>query len=352
MIRRMTFGVFCLALSAAALAQPVWALDVRSPSVLVTLTPLRSGSLPHVVVAYGTVEPSNTGGRAMMAGESGVIGTVYVRIGQRVAAGAPLVQILPSPQSAAAYHQARSSLKVARALVRSTRKLYSLHLATNEQLAAAERSQLDAQANLAALRAAGAGGPQVLRAPFASVITTLTALTGTIVSMGSPVLTLASPDHLVLAAGVVPSQALSMAVGDSAVVQATGSDEWVHAHVAMSGAASTPNTGLVPVQIALPAGEFIPGQVARARITTAEVKGFLVPHAALLVNERGAPYVVQAVEGIAHKVPVRVLDEYDDQDIISGALDPRAAVVLAGDYQLDNGMHIRIAKPGEPGTTP
>jgi hypothetical protein len=120
----------------------------------------------------------------------------------------------------------------------------------------------------------------------------------------------------------------------------------------MSGAASIPNTGLVPVQIALPAGKFIPGQVARARITTAEVKGFLVPHAALLVNERGAPYVVQAVEGIAHKVPVRVLDEYDDQDIISGALDPSAAVVLAGDYQLENGMHIRIAKSGEPGTSP
>ena len=352
MIRRTIFGVFCLALTAAALPPPVCAAAASSPSVLVTLTPLRRGSLPHVVVAYGTVEASNTGGRAMMAAESGVIGTVYVRVGQPVAAGAKLVEILPSPQSAAAYHQGVYSLRVARALVRSTRKLYSLHLATNEQLAAAEKSELDAEANLAALRATGAGGPQVLRAPFASVVTGLTALTGSIVSMGSPVLTLASPDHLVLAAGVVPSQAFSMAVGDRAVVQATGSDDWVHARVAMSGAASTPNTGLVPVQIALPAGKFIPGQVARARITTAEVKGFLVPHAALLVDERGAPYVVQAVEGIARKVPVRVLDEYDDQDIISGALDPHAPVVLAGDYQLDNGMHIRIAKPGEPGTAP
>ena len=351
MIRRMIFGVFCFALTAALLPPRACAAAASSPSVLVTLTPLRRGSLPHVVVAYGTVEPSNIGGRAMMASESGVIGTVYVRVGQPVAAGAKLVEILPSPQSAAAYHQGLSSLRVARALVRSTRKLYSLHLATNEQLAAAEKSELDAEANLAALRATGASGPQVLRAPFASVVTGLTALTGSIVSMGSPVLTLASPDHLVLAAGVVPSQAFSMAVGDGAVVQATGSDDWVHARVAMSGAASAPNTGLVPVQIALPAGKFIPGQVARARITTARVKGFLVPHAALLVNGRGAPYVVQAVKGIAHKVPVSVLDEYDDQDIISGALDPRAPVVLAGDYQLDNGMHIRIAKPGEPGTT-
>ena len=352
MTRRMMFAVICLVLTVVVLPRPARAADAPTTSVLVTLTPLRRGSLPHVVVAYGTVQPSNTGARAMMAAESGVIGRVYVRIGERVAAGAKLVQILPSPQSAAAYHQALSALKVARALVRSTRKLYSLHLATNEQLAAAEKSELDAKANLAALRTSGAGGPLVLRAPFASVVTALSAVTGTIVSTGAPVLTLAAPDRLVLSAGVVPSQALSMNTGDLAVVQAAGSNQWVHGSVAMSGAASTPNTGLVPVQIALPAGKFIPGQVARARITTARVKGFLVPHAALLVNDRGAPYVVQAVNGLAHRVPVNVLDEYDDQDIISGALDPSAPVVLAGDYQLQDGMHIRLAKPGEPGTNP
>lgn len=350
MSRRMIAWVVCVALALAALPQLVCAAADPTPSVLVTLTPLRTGSLPHVVVAYGTVQPSNTGGRVLMAAESGVIGTVYVRVGQQVAAGAPLVQVLPSPQSAAAYHQTLSALKVARSLVRSTRKLYGLHLATNQQLAAAEKTELDAQASLAALRAAGAGGPDVLCAPFAAVITALSAETGSIVSEGSPLATLAAPDRLVLAAGVVPPQALSMAVGDATVVEATGSDQWVAARVAMRGAASMPNSGLVPVQIALPPGKFMPGEVAKARITTAEVHGFLVPHAALLVNDRGAPYVVQAVDGIAHKVPVSVRDEYDDQDIIAGALDPHAPVVLAGDYQLTDGMHIRVAKPGAAGT--
>lgn len=350
MSRRMIAWIASLALAAAALAQPALAAGAPAPTVLATLTPLRQGSLPHVVIAYGTVQPSNTGGRALMAAESGVIGTVYVRVGERVRAGAPLVQVLPSPQSGAAYHQALSALKVARALLSSTRKLYGLHLATNQQLAAAQKSELDAEENLAALRAAGAGGPDVLRAPFPAVVTALTAETGSIVSQGSPLAMLASPDRLVLAAGVVPGQALSISVGNAAVVEATGSDEWVSGRVAMRGAASAPNSGLVPVQIALPPGKFMPGEVAKARITTAEVHGFLVPHAALLVDDRGAPYVVQAVNGIARKVPVRVLDEYADQDIIAGALDPHAPVVLAGDYQLENGMHIRVAEPGEAGT--
>ena len=350
MSRRMSAWIVSLALAVAVLPRPALAAGASAPTVLATLTPLRQGSLPHVVIVYGTVQPSNTGGRALMAAESGVVGTVYVRVGERVRAGAPLIEVLPSPQSGAAYHQALSALKVARALLSSTRKLYGLHLATNQQLVAAEKSERDAEESLAALRAAGAGGPDVLRAPFAAVVTALTAETGSIVRQGSPLATLASPDRLVLAAGVVPGQALSIAVGNPAVIEATGSDQWVSGSVAMRGAASAPNSGLVPVQIALPAGKFMPGEVAKARITTAEVHGFLVPHAALLVNDRGAPYVVQAVNGIAQKVPVRVLDEYADQDIIAGALDPNAPVVLAGDYQLENGMHIRVANPGAVGT--
>jgi RND family efflux transporter MFP subunit len=351
MRRRLIAWVFCLALSATTLPWPAVAAGDAGPSVLVTLTPLRTGSLPHVVLAYGTVQPSNTGSRVMMAAESGLIGTVSVRIGQRVAAGEALLELLPSPQSAAAYHQALSSLRVANALERSTRKLFTLHLATAAQLAAAEKSVLDAQTNLAALRASGAAGPHELRAPFAGVVTALSAETGTVVNTGSPLLTLASPQHLVLAAGVVPAQALTMAAGNAAEVQATGADQWIPGRVEMSGAASIANSGLVPVQIRLPAGRFMPGEVARARITTAQVKGFLVPHAAILVNERGEPYVVQAVKGIAHKVPVSILDEYHAQDIISGALEPGAPVVLAGDYQLDDGMRIRVAQQGAAGTT-
>lgn len=351
MSRQTIVCLLCLALTAAALPWPAGAADVHPPSVLVTMTRLRKGTLPHVVIAYGTVRPSNKGARALMAAESGIVGTVYVRIGQQVRAGAPLVELLPSPQSTAAYHQARSALKVANALLHSTHKLYGLHLATTQQLAAARKSELDARANLAALKAAGAAGPTVQRAPFAAVVTGLTAVTGNIVTQGSPLLTLASPDRLVLAAGVVPAQALGMAVGNPAVVRANGAHRWVHARVVMRGAASIANTGLVPVQIALPAGKFMPGEVAKAHITTKQVHGFLVPHAALLVNDRGAPYVVQAVKGIARKVPVTVLDEYDGRDIISGALDARAPVVLAGDYQLENGMHIRLAKPGAAGAS-
>jgi len=73
------------------------------------------------------------------------------------------------------------------------------------------------------------------------------------------------------------------------------------------------------------------------------MRGYVVPHEAVLVNDSGRPYVVQAVNGVAHKVSVRVLDAHGDQDVIAGALNARAPLVLTGNHQLDDGMKVRLA---------
>ncbi len=347
---RLTARVVCF-VAAAILALPSALADDAGagPSALVTLTQLKKGLLPSVLDAYGTVRASNAGGKSLMAPGSAVVGAVQAHLGEAVLARAPLLTLMPSSQSGAAYQQAKSSLAVADDLVRNTRQLLKLHLATSQQLAQAQKSQVDARATLAALRDSGAGGGHVVRAPFAAVVTGLSVHPGDIVSAGSPMLTLAAPDRLVLASGVVPALALRIHVGDSAVVRATGSDQWVRGRVVLCGAATDPSNGLVPVQVALPPGKFLPGEFAVARITIAQVRGYVVPHQAILISDGGATYVVQALNGIAHKVPVRVLDEVNAMNVISGPLDPRAALVLTGNYQLDNGMRVRTAGPVKSG---
>ena len=351
MSRGMIASVVCLAV--LGLAAAAWrALPARADgtqaaasSVLVTLTRLKRGTLPHVVAAYGTVRASNSGGKVLMAPESAVVGVVDAHLGQQVRAGAPLVTLLPSPQTSVAYQQAKSALMVAKDLVKSTRRLFTLHLATTQQLAQARKAESDARVTLHALHASGAGGAYMLRAPFESIVTALSVHSGDIVVVGSPMLTLAAPSRLVLSAGVVPAQAREVHAGDRATVKAAGSDHWVSARVAVGGAAANLASVLVPVQIALPPGKFLPGEVAEARIVTAEVLGYVVPHRAILVNDSGTPYVVQALNGIAHKVPVRILDSDTDENVIAGALDPHAALVLTGNYQLEDGMRIRLADP-------
>jgi len=334
-----------LALSAALALPPAHADDApdSNSSVLVTLTRLKEGSLPHVVVGYGTVEPSAAGHKTIMAPVAAIVAGIDVRLGEEVPAGAPLIRLAPSPATAASYTQAKSALSVAEHLVASTRKLVAGHLATVQQLADAEKSESDARATLQALDAVGAGGEHVIRAPFGAIVTTLSATPGAIVTEGAALLELAAPRNLVLNIGVVPAQAAAIHANDEAVVQLIGASQPVPAKVLVCGAVAEADTGLVPVAIALPPGGFIPGEMAQATITTGEMHGYVVPHEAILVNDSGAPYVVQAVDGVAHKVPVHVLVADGNQDVISGSLDARVPLVLSGNYQLDDGMKVRLA---------
>lgn len=330
----------------AALALPLAHADDApdsNSSVLVTLARLKEGSLPHVVVGYGTVEPSAAGHKTIMAPVAAIVAGIDVRLGEEVPAGAPLIRLAPSPTTAASYTQAKSALSVAEHLVASTRKLVAGHLATVQQLADAEKSESDARSTLQALDAVGAGGEHVIRAPFAAIVTTLSATPGAIVTEGAALLELAAPRNLVLNIGVVPAQAAAIHANDKAVVQLIGVSQPVPAKVLVCGAVAEADTGLVPVAIALPPGGFIPGEMAQATITTGEMHGYVVPHEAILVNDSGAPYVVQAVDGVAHKVPVHVLVADGNQDVISGSLDARAPLVVTGNYQLDDGMKVRLA---------
>ncbi|MGH8297670.1 MAG: efflux RND transporter periplasmic adaptor subunit [Steroidobacteraceae bacterium] len=349
MSRRSIAGVACLALSVVVtltLARADDGDDSNSKqSVLVTLSQLKEGSLPQVIIGYGTVGAANSGRKTIMAPESAVVGQTFVRLGEQVPAGAPLLELAPSPASAASYMQAKSALTVAQQLVASTERLASLHLATAQQVADAKKAESDARSQLNALDTVGAGGPKVVRAPFPAIVTALTATSGAIVAEGAPLADLAAPGRLVLTVGVVPAQAGGIHPGDKAEVTLVGAEQPVAASVLLRGAVAESDTGLVPVEVALPPGKFLPGEMAAAAITTGVRRGYVVPHGAILVNDSGHPYVVQAVNGVAHKVSVQVLDAHGDQDLIAGALNARAPLVLTGNYQLEEGMRIRLADP-------
>ncbi len=335
-------GCLCLALSVAPLAA---AAGDSAPSVLVQLIKLRRSSLPRIVTAFGQVRADSSARLMVMAPLAAVVDRIYVRLGEEVAKGAPLVGLGPSPQTAAAFDQARSAVKVADDLVQRTRTMLGQHLATGQELATAEKSAADARAALAALVAQGAGGEQILRAPFHAIVTALSTSPGTIVAQGAALLELAQPNALVLDVGVVPAQAAAIRPGDTVNVTPLGARDPSAGKVVLRGAAVDPQTGLLPIEIALPAGSLLPGERASADIVTAQLPGYVVPHAAILVNRQGSTYVVQAVSGAAKKVAVRVLAADGDQDVVAGLLDPAAPVVLAGNYQLENGMKIRVSDP-------
>jgi membrane fusion protein, multidrug efflux system len=326
------------------LAGPAHAASLR-PSVLVVETRLEKGALPRIVTAYGSVTGSPAARRTVVAPLAAIVASVFVRAGEEVGKDAPLVRLRPSPAASAAYVEARSALAVARQLVARTKTMLAQHLATGQQLADAEKSEADAQAAFAALDAEGAAGPQTLRAPFRAIVTAVPANTGALVAQGTGLVDLDRPEGLVLRVGVVPAEAAAIRAGDKAAIIPLGRRDALAGTVLLRGSVVDPATGLVPVEIAVPQGRILRGEMAQARIVTGEAEGYVVPHSAILVDDRGAPYVVQAPKKIARLVPVHILGSDGAQDVVAGPLDPKAPLVLAGNHQLQNGMAVRLARP-------
>jgi membrane fusion protein, multidrug efflux system len=325
------------------------ASESHGPSVLATLAPLHKGDLPKVVTAYGTIGTSAKAKRTVTAPSSAIVMDINVKSGAEVSKGAPLIKLGPSPGTVAAFARAKSALQAAQALVQRTQDLLNQHLATRQQLVDAQKSASDAKATIAALKAEGAASPQTLRAPFKAIVTNVPAELGAVVNQGTPLVTLARPSGLVLNAGVVPAEAAEIRNGQTVKVTPLGATHVVSGKVTLRGSIVDPHTGLVPIEISLPTGSSLPGQTAQAKIQVGQVAGYIVPHEAILVNDHGEPFVVQSHNMIAHKVLVRVLLSAGDRDVIAGPLDPKALLVLAGNYQLQNGGRIRVADPKSKG---
>jgi membrane fusion protein, multidrug efflux system len=337
--RRRTTPAASLALLAGLLvaAGP----PANQPSAAVQLARLQAGSLPRIVTAYGSVQPSIETQQIVMAPLSAVVRQVFVRQGAQVPAQAPLLRLAPSPAAAESYARAESALRVATELVDRTRGMVGQHLATAQQLAKAENARANARAALTALQQEGADRPRTLRAAFAAIVIKVSVSPGTIVTDGSPLVTLAQPQGLILKTGVVPADAAAIAEGNQVTIQPLGASLPIRGTVLLRGSLVDQQSGLVPIEIALPTGAMLPGEMAAAHIATGRVSGYVVPHVAILVDQRGAAYVVQSVDMVAKRVAVTILCADGDRDVIAGPLDPKAPLVLAGNYQLTDGMRLR-----------
>ncbi|CAM5209582.1 hypothetical protein CDEF62S_02412 [Castellaniella defragrans] len=318
------------------------------PSVLVTTVPLRAGSLAQTVTAYGAIQSSPAAVEAFTAHANDTVKGLFVHEGDRVPAGTPLLSLSPDAQTIASYKQAQSAAHDARVQAARTRKLLAQHLATVQDLANAQKADTDAQAALEALKAQGGDSEITLRAPFPAIVTRLTVSSGSVVTAGTPMLELAKVSGLVLRVGVIPGEARRLRLGDSVQISSLKDEPAQPGSVSRIAGAIEPASGLIPIDIALATDHLFPGETARAVITVGQAQGYVVPHAAILADDQGDPYVVQADGAKARKVKVHIEATQGDKAAVRGdGLDAGQALVLSGNHQLDDGMALRFASAGK-----
>lgn len=330
--------IICAALgSTAALAD-----DASNASVLVSLVPLKKGSLPNTITTYGRVMPADKGRESISALIAARVGNVRVHVGQEIDKGAQMITLIPSPESKSAYKQARQAVVTADRLLERSRSLANAHMETAAQLALDEKTAADANSALEALQEEGANAATTLKAPFKAIVMNVNVSAGAVVTPGTSLIELADSKELMFKTGVVPAQAAQIEKGDSVTMSPLSGGSAFHGKVAQRGSVVNLQNGLISVDVAITDGNPLAGEMAMAAINTGDQHGYVVPHAAILLNNNGQTYVVQSVKTVAKKVAVTVIGSEGDMDVVSGQLVAGAPVVGAGNYQLDDGDKMRL----------
>lgn len=228
----------------------------------------------------------------------GAVARVHVGLGDRVAAGTPLVT-LRSPDGAASRADADASAataEAARAAERRDRTLFEQGWISQARLDVTAAETRRAEAELRAARARvgafgtpGADGLTVVRSPIAGVVTRISAAPGQVLHEEAlQVAAVADPRRIELMFEAPPSAAALLNIGDR--LDSTVAGSRVVSGVVVAIAPANEN-GVVIVR-ARPTGEVAPaGSVVSARISAGGGGGVLVVPLDAVQTVEGSPSV-------------------------------------------------------------
>lgn len=335
----------CFLLPIASARADEDAAGAPAASAFVKTATVEQKSIAVTVTVYGTVQPDPAEVHNISMPREGIISKVFVRPGQTVTAGEPVIGIESSPGAAAQYDQARVALDYAQKDLDRNKKLLQEQLATRDQVAAAEKTLSTAQSELDRMVKTGADkASEVIRATFDGVVTDVTAKPGDRLAADALTMTVASKDALIVALGIEPGD-VSRITPDTTVQLSSPVNAGLHIDgkiAAMHGIVN-PSTHLVDGLVRLNTADtpgLMPGMTLKGAVSIPVAQSAVVPRAAVMQDEEGA-FVYTVVENTAHKMPVTIRAENDAQSALVEALAAGTRVVVGGNAALEDGIKVR-----------
>jgi RND family efflux transporter MFP subunit len=319
-----------------------------APSVLIETAAPREQVLKRTVQGYGIVATSEDAVIGVSFLHPGQISRLRVRPGEVVKASEVLLELSTDPSATLGYQTAVAALDFAKRDLARTKTLLAQHLATNAQLAAAQKAVEDAIAAVEVHRKLGNDrNTEVITAPFNGYVTALTVALGDRVQPNTTVLKLAPTDRVQVTVGLQPEDAARVQAGMAAeVVPVFTPDSRLSGVVRGATGTINPATKRVDVWVELAAAEqeLVPGTAVSVEIVLEQHIGWVVPRDAVLRDGKG-DYIFQVTGSKAERVPVKTGIETDKYTEIIGRIDTRRPIVTVGNYELQDGMAVREGGP-------
>jgi RND family efflux transporter MFP subunit len=312
----------------------------------VRVAPVRRGTIPRTIIAYGPVVARAGESRAVSVAYEARVQKVFVVAGQRVDAGTPLLRVEPSPESRLALAEARRAQAAAEADLKRVQSNFDAKLATNAERATVEQAADAARLKLESLTQRGGGGEdaaQEFKADVAGIVSVVAAQTGQIVAPGATLVEVVPADRIEVRLGVPPADIRAVTPGLAVKLMPVGANdtEPVAGKVRIVAQKVSPDTRFVDV-FASPAADnhLVLDEYTRGELSLPGREGLVVPRSALLPTEEGQVlFTVVGGKAVRHIVTLIAEDRQNAEVESADVHDGDEAVVL-GNFELEDGMAV------------
>lgn len=346
--------VGCGSLLVLAQESPPAAGEQEMPSVLITTATLHQAPISTTVSGYGAVTAMPGKVRNLTFPQAGLVTEVRVMAGDAVKRGDTLLTLSNDPAGRMAFQQAQTGLDFARSERERIQQLRAQNLATESQLAAADKAFRDASAALETQRALGVStASSELKAPFDGIVLELPVAPGDRTAAGAVLARTMANGAVQVVAGFSPQDARGLKPGMAAVIEPVAANNApIEARVTHVQAMVNPTSRLIDVVLEPVDHDpalLLPAEGVRTVITVATNTFWRAPRAAVLRDAISA-YLFQVVDGHAQRVDVTTPGAENEQEIaVEGSFSPGDKVAVLGAYELEDGMAVHESAPQTPG---
>lgn len=296
---------------------------------------------------YGTVNISPDNIQQITIQNEAMVQQIFVSQGQHVNKGDPLVLLATTASASLNLKNAKIAVDFTRNEQERARKLRDQFLATNADVQIAEQSFDKAEATFNNLtQQQQKETSNILRSPCSCNIVLINIQPGQIIPPATTVLTYANTNKVQIRLGI-EYEDLSLIHEQQKVIVRPVYNNAISYTGYVSNITDQINTqtGLIDVIIHLEnATRLIPGSMVNAKIyLQKESENLAVPRSAVLF-ENNKPYVFIDNKGIALKRWVTVGEDDGSNIAIMNGLDIHDRVVVVGNYELQDGMKLKLEK--------
>ena len=315
------------------------------PVAMVRMTPIKRASISEVVTAYGTVVPEPGAVRNISVPFASRVRHVLVTEGERVSRGSDLVEVEASADARLKMQEARSAYEAARQNLGKIQQRVKLKVGTIEELLAARQAYQRAEIRLENLRRRGIAERKIIRSPGSGIVYRVHVEQGSAVPAGTAFLDMVPQDGIVVQLSVEQEDVKRLNLGQAVLIFKvnTRTPGSIHGRVEIISRKVNPTTRLVNIFVKVRSRKsLLLGEYIRGKIIVVSKKAMVVPRSAVLPEDgHFVLYTVRGGKAIKHIVETG-LENHQRIEITGKDLEPGDQVVVLGNYELKNGMPVRV----------